>query len=182
MLKKFFIFLLILSFILFVTPRHAGATRVACSSALLNLKVDDFSDLDPRKEILKKFLEFYRSPLSVYASYFVQISDKYEIDWKLIPAITGVESSFGKYLPSNSYNAYGWNNGKYVFKNWEESIEKVTFSLKEKYINQGLDSPYKIGPIYAPPSPTWAKKVVYFMDKIENFSLNHNFSSFSLTI
>ena len=125
--------------------------------------------VDSRVLKLEGFLAKYDSPLVPYAQDFITLADQYQIDWKLVPAITGVESTFGKQIPYNSYNAYGWANGNYAFKSWEDSIAIVTRALKEKYYNRGLDNPYKIGPVYAPPSQTWAGKVNFFMEKIEEF-------------
>jgi len=138
--------------------------------------------LDNRVEKLTAFLEKYDSPLSSYAPDFIEMADKYQIDWKLLPAITGVESTFGKQIPSGSYNAYGLNNGNYRFQSWENSIEIVSKALKEKYYNRGLDNPYKIGPVYAPPSSTWASKVSRFMNEIESFNGGKKIASLALTI
>jgi len=124
---------------------------------------------DMRVQKLEAFLAKYNSPLTAYAQDFITLADQYQIDWKLVPAITGVESTFGKQIPYNSYNAYGWANGNYAFKSWEDSITIVTKTLREKYFNRGLDNPCKIGPVYAPPSQTWAGKVNFFMEKIEEF-------------
>ncbi|PIU33024.1 hypothetical protein COY29_00145 [Candidatus Woesebacteria bacterium CG_4_10_14_0_2_um_filter_39_14] len=138
--------------------------------------------LDNRLEKLTAFLEKYDSPLVPYAETFVFMADKYQIDWKLLPAITGVESTFGKQIPFNSYNAYGWNNGNYRFQSWEDSIEIVSKALKEKYYNRGLDNPYKIGRVYAPPSPFWGNRVNNFMKMIEPISINSPLSALTLTI
>ena len=97
----------------------------------------------------------------------MEAADKYGIDWRLVPAITGVESTFGKRIPANSFNAYGWANGDYRFSSWEESIEIVTKALREKYIDKGAASIAKIARRYAPPSTTWGAKVKFFMKKIE---------------
>ena len=138
--------------------------------------------LDNRLEKLTAFLEKYDSPLVPYAETFIFMADKYQIDWKLLPAITGVESTFGKQIPFNSYNAYGWNNGNYRFQSWEDSIEIVSKALKEKYYNRGLDNPYKIGRVYAPPSPFWGNRVNNFMKMIEPISINSPLSALTLTI
>ena len=138
--------------------------------------------LDNRVEKLTLFLEKYDSPLVPYAETFIFMADKYQIDWKLLPAITGVESTFGKQIPFNSYNAYGWNNGNYRFQSWEDSIEIVSKALKEKYYNRGLDNPYKIGRVYAPPSPFWGNRVNNFMKMIEPISINSPLSALTLTI
>ena len=138
--------------------------------------------LDNRVEKLTAFLEKYDSLLTSYAPDFIEMADKYQIDWKLLPAITGVESTFGKQIPSGSYNAYGWNNGNYRFQSWEDSLEIVSKALREKYYNRGLDNPYKIGPVYAPPSSTWAGKVSRFMNEIEGYNNSKKIASLVLTI
>ena len=127
---------------------------------------------DKRILKLKNYLRKHNSPLMEYAHLFVKKADEYELpEWKLVPAITGVESTFGKQIPTRSYNAYGWANGAYSFKSWEESIDVVTKTLKEKYYNRGLNSIERIGRTYAPPSTTWAGKVNFFMREIDSFDL-----------
>lgn len=125
---------------------------------------------DPRVEKLEGFLINYKSPLAEYSFYFVYCADKYGLDWTLLPAITGMESTFGKRIPYGSYNAYGWGNGLSRFGSWEESIDHVSQKLAEKYIAKGLNTPYKINSVYCPPNPTWGRKVASFMEKIDNFS------------
>lgn len=123
---------------------------------------------DPRVDKLEAYLTSHNSPLASYASVFIEKADSYGLDWRLVASISGVESTFGKKLPRNSYNAYGWNGGNFYFKNWEDGIETVSRTLREKYMDKwGADTPYKIGPYYAPPSRTWAGKVTYFMNQIE---------------
>lgn len=159
-------FKVIISFI----PETALASSLpADSSAALTTPLFSLEKPDKRVRQLRLFLAFYKSPLEQYAADFVSLADKYGLDWKLVPSITGAESTFGKFIPYGSYNAYGWANGEYRFQNWSESIEIVTKTLKERYINRGADTVEKIAPIYAPPSKTWARNVRYFMDKLENF-------------
>lgn len=129
---------------------------------------------DPRVEKLEAFLTHYKSPLAGYSFYFIYCADKYGLDWKLLPAITGMESTFGKRIPSGSYNAYGWGNGLSRFRSWEESIDVVSRNLAEKYLARGLDTPYKISPVYCPPNPAWGRKVAYFMEKIDKFGEKEN--------
>jgi hypothetical protein len=126
---------------------------------------------DYRVVALENFLNKYDSPLAPYAAYFIETADKYELDWRLVPAITGVESTFGKRIPYNSYNAYGWANGAYSFESWNESINVVTKTLREKYIDKGATTINEISRIYAPPSSTWAGKVKFFMKKIDPLPL-----------
>jgi hypothetical protein len=117
---------------------------------------------------LNNLLKKYDSPLVPYASYFINEADIHKIDWKLIPAITGVESSFGIYIPMNSFNAYGWNGGNTKFSDWITSISIVTKSLAKNYIAKGAITVDQIAPIYNPVTPgAWSTHVKYFMNELE---------------
>jgi len=157
--------------LLFPTTALAD-THVVSESASLKTKSSNHSDkydeYDERPLILKNFLNRYNSPIADYSQVLVSTADKYNIDWKLVTAIAGVESTFGKRIPLNSYNAYGWANGNYYFTSWEDSIEIVTKALREKYYDRGANTVNKIAPIYAPPSSTWTWKVNYFMNEIKD--------------
>jgi hypothetical protein len=183
LMKKniFLIFTALMAVFFIPQTAQAQETKLVMAGISGVLKTEPIQ-LDNRVEKLVAFLEEYDSPLVPYAQDFVEAADKYQIDWKLLPAITGVESTFGKQIPFNSYNAYGWNNGYYRFQSWEDSIEKVTQALKEKYYNRGLDNPYKIGRVYAPPSPSWGKRVDNFMKTIDSFPNNNPLSTLVLTI
>jgi hypothetical protein len=120
---------------------------------------------------LTNFLNRYDSPLTPYAAEFVFYADTYGIDYRMVPAITGVESTFGKHIPFKSFNAYGWANGEYRFSSWEDSIEHVSMTLRTKYIDKGAGTIAKIARRYAPPSSTWGGKVKFFVAKIDTLPL-----------
>ncbi len=124
-----------------------------------------------KKLILISYLRNKKSPLEEYTEKLILSAENNNIDWRLIPAITGVESSFGKRIPYNSYNAYGWANGEYKFDSWEESIEIVSQTLNKKYVQKGATNIDKIARIYAPPSTTWADKVKFFINQIDPIGL-----------
>ena len=126
-----------------------------------------------KKLILINYLRNKKSPLEAYAENLILEAQKNNLDWRLVPAITGVESSFGKRIPYQSYNAYGWANGVYKFKSWEDSIEKVSETLNKKYIQKGAVNINKIAKIYAPPSPTWSTKVKFFINQIDPIGLDY---------
>lgn len=146
-----------------------SSLALAVSSAGASAVLKNNPEPDNRADTLKSFLTKYNSPLVTYAWLFVKKADEYGLDWRLVPAISGVESSFGKRIPAGSFNAYGWNGGNYWFDSWEDSIDILSRSLKEKYVNRGLDTPEKISPVYCPPNSAWGSNVRYFMNKIENF-------------
>ncbi|MBL7159040.1 glucosaminidase domain-containing protein [Candidatus Microgenomates bacterium] len=124
---------------------------------------------DNRGERLEKYLQSHNSPLAPYSKFIINTADQYSLDWKLVPAISGLESSFGKRIPANSFNAYGWNSGRYYFEDWQDGIATVSKALKENYLDKwGAKTVEQIGPIYAE-SPTWSQRVAYFMNEIDNF-------------
>jgi hypothetical protein len=143
--------------------------KIYQSSAYMKVASRNYSD--KRIDTLEKYLEKHNSPIAPYADELVLYADMYELDWRLVAAISGVESTFGKRIPQNSYNAYGWANGKYAFQSWEDSIEVVSRTLKEKYVNDGLITVNQISRRYAPPSNSWAWKVEYFMNDIQKYPL-----------
>ncbi len=146
----------------------AEPTTVSSSANINRFTKVEPDTYDLRILKLQMYLKKHNSPIEPYAENFVRIADKYDLDWRLVPAISGVESTFGKRIPQGSYNAYGWANGDYSFESWEESIEIVSKTLREKYVDRGADSIEKIAKIYAPPSETWAWKVTYFVNQIDS--------------
>lgn len=139
---------------------------------MLKIRVVAEPSFDYRIYTLRKFLNKNRSPLTPYSAEFIKLADYYGIDWRMVPAISGVESTFGKRIPQNSYNAYGWAGGNYNFKSWPDSINTVSMTLRQKYIDKGATSITKIARIYAPPSTTWGRNVKYFVAKITPLPLS----------
>lgn len=144
----------------------------AGASAMPKFKQNTRHAFDYRVFTLRKFLVRFNSPLTPYSEDFIKTADYYGIDYRMVPAISGVESTFGKQIPPNSYNAYGWAGGAYKFKSWPDSINVVSMTLRKNYIDRGATSISKISRIYAPPSTTWGSKVKYFVGKINILPLS----------
>lgn len=154
--------------LLFVTSGKTVYAQelIAGQSGTIKTSYQD-NNVDYRVSNLRNFFAKYNSPLVPYAEEFVAYADKYGIDYRLVPAITGVESTFGKAIPYDSYNAYGWAGGDYRFDSWPESIGTVSQTLKTQYIDKGASSIPEIARRYAPPSTTWSGHVQYFVSKID---------------
>lgn len=130
---------------------------------------------DARATALRQFLMDYNSPMYPYAEVFVTEADKYGLDWRLVVAISGVESAFGL-LPVRANNAWGWKGGSdgdfNPFDTWGHGIEVVTRRLALGY---GVDmTPFEIEPIYCPPcgrnpAHLWANGVIKFMNQIDMY-------------
>ncbi len=105
---------------------------------------------DPRVVAVFIFLRKYNSPMASMsvADAFVKHADanNFGQQWPILVAISGIESSFGRFVPRygniNSYNAWGWMGGsKYgrwsYFDSWEHAIEVVSKGLAKGYSGTG---------------------------------------------
>lgn len=147
---------------------HAGAGFVDGSALPDQVEARVF---DSQAKVLADYLKRYDSPLQYSAQDFIDAAKKYDLDWKMLPAIAGVESTFGKAIPGG-YNAWGW--GVYgtqaiYFKSWKEGIFVISEGLKKEYVDQGLNNPYSMNRLYAA-SPYWGYKVSYFMQELGKFA------------
>lgn len=125
-----------------------------------------------REKVLKSFFSKLNSPLEPHSKKFVEIADTYGLDYRLLPAISCMESTCGKRMIPESYNPFGWGiyGNTYVsFVSFDEAIETVGRELTENYIMRGLDTPSKIAPVYTPPNHTnWLNGVNYFIGVIQS--------------
>lgn len=162
--------------------KEAGeAAKLASGAAVQKEK-----KLDKRIIALSTYLESVHSPLAPHAEIFISEADEHNVDWRLVPAIAGLESSFGKHVPSGSYNPFGWGiyTGKASgigFTDWSQAISTVTQGIKEKYIDDGLTTVEAIGSRYAA-STTWAPRIRYFMEQFDIASTKNSKQEISLTL
>jgi hypothetical protein len=157
------VFLLILLFL----PKQVLASKEAGASASISPFLaekpakDTLTETNIKRKVIQEILNKNNSPLASQVDAFITVCTKYDIDCYLLPSITGLESSFGKFTHPGSYNPFGWGGGYLMFNSWEDCIDAVGKGLKENYMARGADTIEKIGPIYAA-SPTWAQRVTYF--------------------
>ncbi|MFZ5845692.1 MAG: hypothetical protein ACOY0S_04475 [Patescibacteria group bacterium] len=170
---KRLILILIILIILASPVKHVSATEESEAAARL---VTQTATADKRSQQLQAFLAAHNSPLTEEANHFVSEADRLNLDWKLVAAIAGVESTFGRFIPTNSFNAWGWGvftglqDGVH-FKDWKDGITQVSEGLRHNYLDRGATTIEQIGRIYAA-SPAWPWKVRYFLAKIEGFTPN----------
>jgi hypothetical protein len=140
---------------------------------------------DTRAKLLRAYLEKYESPLANESETFVMEADKYSIDYRLLPAIAGVESWFGTRLPANSYN--GWGYGIYgtnvrYFSSWKDAIHTISKDIREKYMDQwNAQDVYGVGRRYAS-DPAWAQKVTHFIGDMELFESTQQNKAISISL
>lgn len=129
---------------------------------------------DSRVAHLTAFLASYDSPLASSAEAFVAEADRFNLDWKLVAAIAGTESTFGKHIPPGSYNAWGWGiptgaASGIGFRDWEQGIATVSEGLAKNYFGRGAKTLYDVGWIYAANGNSWGNHTAFFIKQIDSF-------------
>ncbi len=126
---------------------------------------------DARPAIVRQYLNSYSSPLSEYSDKIVELADKYQIDYRFIPAIAQQESNLCRVIPPGSHNCWGWgitSVSSLGFDSYDNAIETVTKGLKNNYIDEGLVTPEEIMKKYTPSSNgSWARGVNEFMQQMQ---------------
>lgn len=129
---------------------------------------------DARPVIIAEFLKKHGSPLEPYnhfGQFLTDLADKYQIDFRLLPAIAMQESNLCKKIPADSYNCLGLgvhSQGTWEFNSFEENFDAAAQVLRDKYLNQGLITPEEIQSKYTPNSNgSWQYAVNHFMEILE---------------
>lgn len=126
---------------------------------------------DSKVEIVRQFLAKYNSPLEPYAPDIIAAAERYDIDFRLLPAIAMQESILCKRVIKDSFNCWGWGiyGGKVTkFSNYPEGIETITKTLSTKYRDKGLVTPFEIAKLYNPRNTNnWAENVTHFMSELK---------------
>ncbi len=135
----------------------------------------DIQTADARVEIVRSFLERYKSPLTPYdhfAQSLVEASDRYGLDYRLLPAIMMQESNLCKSSDPKIHNCLGFGiheRGTLGFDSYEESFDRAARELKANYIDQGLTTPEQIMKKYTPSSNgSWANSVNQWIAEMEH--------------
>jgi hypothetical protein len=126
---------------------------------------------DARLVAIKSMLKKYKSDLLPYSDEIIASADKYNVDYRLVPAIAMQESGGCVKAPKNSHNCWGFAiYGAKVtkFTNYYEAIDTVTKTLAKQYLAKGLETPEQIMTKYTPGSNgSWAKGVNFFMNQLD---------------
>lgn len=133
------------------------------------------ASMDGRAAALSKYLRDQGSPLTPYSELIVREADIHKLDWRLVPAISGIESRFCRITPVDTNNCWGWKGGPggswQQFENYGVGVKVLTDRLANGY---GTDlSPYDIEPAYCPPCAasghSWAHSVTQFMNGMSQY-------------
>lgn len=117
---------------------------------------------DSRTQTLRAFFEQADCPAAEVAAVFLEAAEDYNLDWRLLPSLSFVESGGGKAARNN--NIFGWDNGRASFHSMAASIHRVGYKLShgQFYKDKDLD-----GVLFAyNPRAGYAEKVKSVMRQI----------------
>lgn len=117
---------------------------------------------DPRLSRLQKFFGDRDCPLRDSAKEFLIAADQNQLDWRLLPSISIIESSGGKDYTNN--NVFGWDSCKEKFSSVRAGIHYVAAQLGKSTRYKGKDIDSKLQ-IYNP-LPEYSQKVKAVMRAI----------------
>ena len=122
---------------------------------------------------VRRYFSSRSAPLAVYAETFVTAAENNGLDWRLLPAISIVESSGGIHIPAGSFNAWGWavftgRKSGAAWGSWEESIQAIAKGIRDGYKRRGLKTPAQMNARYAADT-NWGFKVDREMAKLSPF-------------
>lgn len=95
---------------------------------------------DPRLTRLQQFFQQKGSPAHAMAEDFLVASDKHNLDWRLLPSISFLESGGGKEYRNN--NILGWDSCRQNFPTIRDGIHAVASRLANSklYKDKDLDA------------------------------------------
>jgi hypothetical protein len=98
---------------------------------------------------LGTYLKEKQSPLADHVPALMRASNRWRVDPRLLVAISGGESSFGRVIPGGSFNAWGIGPG-HRYASWEDGLNAAAKLLRTNYIGKGLKNLAAIGAKWAP--------------------------------
>jgi len=94
---------------------------------------------DPRLESLNKFFQEGDCPAQDFSADFLRVADENNLDWRLLPSISIVESGGGRDARNN--NLFGWDGGRAIYVSIRAGIHEVAARLgnSKLYRDKGVD-------------------------------------------
>jgi hypothetical protein len=136
------------------TPRSIHAERVPASQPRA---------ADTRLEKLRSFFAKWNCPAKDYSVDFIAAAERYDLDWRLLPSISYLESAGGKNAPN--HNLFGWNCGRTAFSSASASIHEVARRLGRSRLYRAKTLDEKLA-TYNPANAGYARKVRSVMEQI----------------
>jgi hypothetical protein len=118
---------------------------------------------DRRVALLHDFFDSYRCPAPYHIGEYLDAADRYEVDYRLLPALSVRESGCGSFGRLNNF--WGWDSARSGFSSVAEGIEYITSRLAKApfYRNKTVEQKLRA----YNPVPGYVKSVKSLMQEIE---------------
>ena len=93
--------------------------------------------IDMRLERLKAFFGKLDCPAKDYSVDFIAVAERYDLDWRLLPSISLIESGGGKAMANN--NLLGWGSADKHFPSVRAAIHTVASRLANSKLYRDKD-------------------------------------------
>lgn len=123
---------------------------------------EKLAEADPRAVRLRSFFAKLHCPVLNLSEDFVHAADDNQLDWRLLPSISIIESGGGKAYRNN--NLFGWKNGDEAFPTLRAGLDLVAFKLGKSPLYRNRDVVGKLR-IYNP-DIAYPAKVITVMNRI----------------
>lgn len=119
---------------------------------------------DPRSTRLEAFFKAYDCPGPFHIQEYLQAADSHALDYRILPAISLVESTCGAYERMN--NRWGWDSVQSGFDSIPAGIDYISEQLAEAPQYRGKTVKEKL--FTYNPLPQYVRKVERLMREIED--------------
>jgi hypothetical protein len=161
-----------------INGTNTATTQLVLSiDNLASTTLIDSAEVDDRAVKIDAYFAQNNLPLAGYGKSFVDTADKYNLDWRLLPAIAMRESTGGKFAcpNGNRANVFGWASCRVRFSSYDEAIDKVGAHLAGEVKStssyyKGRTTTQKLKR-YNSVIPSYTKDIFAIMNKIENIEL-----------
>jgi len=117
---------------------------------------------DHRLARLQAFFAKSDCPAKEYSDDFLLAADHNNLDWRLLPSISYVESTGGKSARNN--NLFGWDSGRATFLSARQGIHEVGYRLTHSHMYRSKNIDQLLATYN--PSGQYAQKVKWVMAQI----------------
>jgi hypothetical protein len=145
-------------------PQIADEIEELKATRALEIQVEE----QQRKiESVEAIFRKYNSPMQGYAELIINRTTECGGDYKIIVAIAGNESGFGR-IPYKKYNPYGYLDGV-QYSGWEEALDYLSCKISEQHLAPCNNDLYCIIQRYGGPETDqakWLRNIRWFMEQI----------------
>jgi hypothetical protein len=119
------------------------AAPVTLTVSELPTAIEEYKN-DPRLASLRKFFQDGRCPAQTLAAEFLKVADQHNLDWRLLPSISLVESGGGREARNN--NLFGWDGGRAMYISFRAGLYDVggKLSKSKRYRDKDVDEILRI--------------------------------------